>query len=195
MNLLTINELDNVSVCLDGSQEIPAGHKIARNDIAKGEFVIKYGQIIGRATQDIRAGEWVHAHNLHSHLDENPTYRYQFHAKEVRPQKLKFWGYPRVGRNAGIRNEIYIIPSVGCVNNVCQRLAADAQKLIKGTLDGVYALTHPFGCSQLGQDHENIKKLLCAVSQNPNASFQLGDDKAVKVYAYCNIHGLWMTEL
>jgi len=173
MNLLTINELDNVSVCLDGCEQIPAGHKIARRDIAKGDFVVKYGQIIGRATQDIREGEWVHTHNLHSHLDENPIYHYEFHANEMSPQRITFQGYPRADRNAGIRNEIYIIPTVGCVNNVCQRLAADAQKLIKGTLDGIYALTHPFGCSQLGQDHENIKKLLCAISQNPNASFVL----------------------
>lgn len=173
MNLLTINERDNVSVCLDGTKEIPAGHKIAREDISKGDYVIKYGQVIGRATQNIKAGEWVHTHNLHSHLDENPTYTYTFHTNEVQPEKRTFMGYPRAGRNAGIRNEIYIIPSVGCVNNVCQRLAADAQKLIKGSLDGVYALTHPFGCSQLGQDHENIKKLLCAVAQNPNASYVL----------------------
>jgi len=173
MNLLTIHESDNVSICLDGTQDIPAGHKIARQNIAKGDYVIKYGQVIGRATQDIREGEWVHTHNLHSHLDENPTYSYNFHANEVKPEKQTFLGYPRAGRRAGIRNEIYIIPTVGCVNNVCQRLAADAQKLIRGSLDGIYALTHPFGCSQLGQDHENIKKLLCAVSQNPNASFVL----------------------
>lgn len=173
-NTLTIiNEKDNVGVCLAGNDTIPAGHKQALRDIAQGEFVIKYGQIIGRATQDIKAGEWVHTHNVRSHLDENVEYSYNFCAKTYPDTKQTFRGFARKGRRAGVRNEIYIIPSVGCVNNVCLRLAKAAQRYVTGSLDGIFALTHPFGCSQLGQDQENIKHLLSSIALNPNATFVL----------------------
>ncbi len=170
---IIINQADNVGVCLKENGEIPAGHKYALKDIDKGEFVIKYGEIIGRATQDIKAGEWVHSHNVKSHLDESVDYSYNFSAKEPIKSKSTFMGYKRTRGRAGIRNEIYIIPTVGCVNNVCMLLEKQAQKLVSGSIDGIFALTHQFGCSQLGQDNENIKKLLCAVALNPNASFVL----------------------
>ena len=173
MKSVIINEKDNVGVCLDGSEQIPAGHKYALCDIPKGEYVIKYGEIIGRATADISVGEWVHTHNVKSHLDENVAYRYEFNANIPAKSTATFLGYKREKGRAGIRNEIYIIPTVGCVNNACMRMANEAQKYITGSIDGVYALTHQFGCSQLGEDNENIKKLLCAVALNPNASFVL----------------------
>ena len=173
MNSVIINEKDNVGVCLDGNEKIPAGHKYALCDIPKGEYVIKYGEIIGRATQDIAKGEWVHTHNVKSHLDENVASRYEFNAFKPAKSTATFLGYKREKGRAGIRNEIYIIPTVGCVNNACMRMASEAQKYITGSIDGVYALTHQFGCSQLGEDNENIKKLLCAVALNPNASFVL----------------------
>ena len=173
MKSVIINEKDNVGVCLDGSEQIPAGHKYALCDIQKGEYVIKYGEIIGRSTADIKAGEWVHTHNVKSHLDENVAYRYEFNANIPAKSTATFLGYKREKGRAGIRNEIYIIPTVGCVNNACMRMANEAQKYITGSIDGVYALTHQFGCSQLGEDNENIKKLLCSVALNPNASFVL----------------------
>ncbi len=173
MKNVIINEKDNVGVCLDGTEKIPAGHKYALCDIEKGEYVIKYGEIIGRATEKIQKGEWVHTHNVKSHLDENVAYRYAFNAEKHVTGKATFKGFKRAWGRAGIRNEIYIIPTVGCVNNVCMRLAKEAQSLIKGSIDGVYALTHQFGCSQLGEDNENIKKLLCSVALNPNASYVL----------------------
>lgn len=173
MKSVIINEKDNVGVCLDGNKSIPAGHKYALFSIAKGEYVIKYGEIIGRATQDIAQGEWVHTHNVKSHLDENVAYRYEFNANIPAKSTATFLGYKREKGRAGIRNEIYIIPTVGCVNNACMRMASEAQKYITGSIDGVYALTHQFGCSQLGEDNENIKKLLCSVALNPNASFVL----------------------
>lgn len=173
MKTVIINERDNVGVCLDGNERIPAGHKYALCDIPKGEYVIKYGEIIGRATQDIAKGEWVHTHNVKSHLDENVAYRYEFNANIPTKSKYSFQGFKRKHGRAGIRNEIYIIPTVGCVNNACMRMANEAQKYITGSIDGVYALTHQFGCSQLGEDNENIKKLLCSVALNPNASFVL----------------------
>ena len=169
-----IDEKDNVGVYLCEKNGIPAGHKFALKDIKKGEFVIKYGEIIGRAMQDIKRGEWVHSHNLKSHLDENFEYTYtpSFPPTEIK-QGAFFKGYRRAYGRAGIRNEIYIIPTVGCVNDVCRRLEKLAQKFVKGSIDGIFALTHQFGCSQLGDDNENIKKLLCSVALNPNASFVL----------------------
>ena len=173
MRNVIINEKDNVGVALDGMENIPAGHKYALRDIATGEYVVKYGEIIGRATAEIKKGEWVHTHNVKSHLDENVAYRYEFNAEKFPKTKATFKGFKREKGRAGIRNEIYIIPTVGCVNNVCMRLAKEAQKLVTGSIDGIYALTHQFGCSQLGEDNENIKKLLCAIALNPNASFVL----------------------
>jgi len=173
-NTLTIiNEKDNVGVCLGGNDAIPAGHKQALRDIAEGDFVITYGQIIGRATQNIKAGEWVHTHNVRSHLDEDVAYSYNFCAQTFPATKQTFRGFVRKDRRAGVRNEIYIIPSVGCVNNVCLRLAKAAQEYVSGSLDGIFALTHPFGCSQLGADHENLRRLLASIALNPNATYVL----------------------
>ena len=173
MKNVIINEKDNVGISLDGNEKTPAGHKYALKEIAQGEYVIKYGEIIGRATQNIAQGEWVHTHNVKSHLDENVAYRYEFNAQNAEKAHATFRGFKREYGRAGIRNEIYIIPTVGCVNNVCMRLAKDAQKFVEGSIDGIFALTHQFGCSQLGDDNENIKKLLCAIALNPNASFVL----------------------
>lgn len=173
MGTVIINEKDNVGVCLTAREGIPAGHKYALTDIKAGETVIKYGEIIGRATTDIKAGEWVHTHNLRSHLDESVEYTYDYRAEKRAPLSATFRGFRRAHGRAGIRNEIYIIPTVGCVNGVCARLAKDAQKLIRGSIDGIFALPHQFGCSQLGEDNENIKRLLGAIALNPNASFVL----------------------
>lgn len=173
MKNLIINEKDNVGVCLETTDSIPSGHKFALTDIKKGECVIKYGQIIGRATCDIDKGEWVHSHNMKTHLDESVEYSYNFSANVIPKESKSFYGYKRKHGRAGIRNEIYIIPTVGCVNNVCIRLAKAAERYIKGSIDGIFALTHQFGCSQLGVDNENIKKLLCSIALNPNASFVL----------------------
>ena len=172
--LLVINPRDNVGVTLTARGEIPAGHKIALCDIGKGEAVIKYGAVIGRATAPIRAGEWVHTHNLRTHLDEAQTYTYEPKPTEQAPaQHGTFQGFRRSDGRVGIRNEIYIIPTVGCVNGICQRLERVSQKLIRKSLDGIYALTHPWGCSQLGQDAANLRELLSSIARNPNAAFVL----------------------
>ncbi len=169
-----INPKDNVGISLKGNGDIPAGHKFALKDIAKGDYVVKYGEIIGRASKDIAKGEWVHTHNVKSHLDEKVEgYSYDFSANELSGEAATFYGYKRKCGRAGIRNEIYIIPTVGCVNNVCIRLEKLAQKYVCGSIDGIFALTHQFGCSQLGEDNANIKKLLCSIALNPNATFVL----------------------
>lgn len=168
-----INEKDNVGVSLTGFGEIPAGHKFALKDIKKGEYVIKYGEIIGKATADIQKDEWVHTHNVKSHLDEKFEYVYKPVLPNIEQKNASFMGYKRKNGRAGIRNDIYIIPTVGCVNNVCKKLESLSQKYVSGSIDGIFALTHQFGCSQLGQDNENIKKVLCCIALNPNASFVL----------------------
>ncbi len=173
MKEVIISEKDNVGVNLVGDGKIPAGHKFALKNIKKGEYIVKYGEIIGRATQDVVKGEWVHTHNVQSHLDEKAHYVYEPSFPKIEKASATFQGYKRKNGRAGIRNEIYIIPTVGCVNNVCRRLEKLSQKFISGSIDGIFALTHQFGCSQLGQDNENIKKLLCSVALNPNASFVL----------------------
>lgn len=173
MKSVIIDSKDNVAVMLENGKDIPIGHKFALRDIDIGEDVIKYGHSIGRATAKISKGEWVHTHNLHSNLDKEKEYDYSYNEILLDTQKKTFKGFKREKGRAGIRNEIYIIPTVGCVNNVCVRLASDAQKLIKGSVDGIFALTHQFGCSQLGKDSQNIKELLCGVALNPNASFVL----------------------
>ena len=173
MSPLKIHEKDNVAVQLEQTETIPAGHKAALEPIKQGEFVIKYGEIIGRATRDIQPGEWVHTHNLRSHLDENAEYHYHYQDCSLPPEEGWFLGYPRSWGRAGIRNEIYILPTVGCVNSVCKQLERQAQELVTGSIDGIFTLPHQFGCSQLGSDGENIKKLLCGAACNPNATFVL----------------------
>ena len=172
-NKVIINEKDNVGVSLNGNEKIPAGHKFARRDIKSGEYIIKYGEIIGRATAEIKKGEWVHTHNVKTHLDETAEYSYTPSYPRICQKKGTFNGFKRKNGRAGIRNDIYILPTVGCVNNVCKRIESLSQRYIKGSIDGIYALTHQFGCSQLGGDNENIKKLLSGIALNPNASFVL----------------------
>ena len=173
MKLKQLDERDNVAVCLSEGASVPVGHKVALSDIKKGDFVYKYGAVIGRAPADIQKGEHVHSHNLRSHLDEDESYVYSPDFTPLTVSESTFLGYKRDGRRAGIRNEIYIIPTVGCVNAVANALAKEASTLVHGSIDGVYALTHPFGCSQLGEDGENITKLLSAIATNPNATYTL----------------------
>lgn len=151
-------------------QDIPQGHKVALADIPKGNHVVKYGVPIGHGTEDIQVGQWVHTHNMKTNLKGEVEYTYEphFHDLESMPAQT-FRGYLRDDGRAGIRNEIWLIPTVGCVNDIAKRLAADNQDLVKGNIDGVHAFTHPFGCSQTGADHAQTRKLLAALTRHPNA--------------------------
>lgn len=183
MNMLfKINERDNCAVALSelkkGSNadgvtlldDIPFGHKIALSDIKQGERVIKYGNPIGFAVCDISAGAHIHSHNLKTLLNENAEYSFSSD-NEYSPEisDLTFMGYERDNGEVGIRNDLWIIPTVGCVNNLCRRLEAEAQKLIDERITSVKALTHPYGCSQMGEDCENTQKALAALANHPNA--------------------------
>ena len=151
-------------------EDIPMGHKAALREIKKGESVIKYGFPIGEAAEDIPAGAHVHTHNLHTLLSGEKEYSWHpaFPRQEPRPAKT-FPGYRRKVGRPGIRNELWIIPTVGCVNDVAKALARDAQRLAGGSVEGVYAFTHPYGCSQLGDDQDNTRKVLAALATHPNA--------------------------
>jgi altronate hydrolase len=151
--------------------DIPAGHKIALTDIPGGGEVIKYGFPIGRASQAIKAGEHVHSHNLSTGLSGELEYEY-------RPKKCiasapasgTFDGYLREDGNAGTRNEIWILPTVGCVNGIAQNIAKAANEKFSGLCGGVFAFTHPYGCSQLGDDLGYTQKVLAGLAYNPNAA-------------------------
>lgn len=153
---MLINKLDNVEVNLED------GHKYARRAITKGENVIKYGNPIGHATCDIAAGEHVHTHNVKTNLSDTLTYTYEPEGLDfpVTGSDRTFLGYRRADGKVGIRNDIWIVGTVGCVNKIAERLAA---------LTGALAFPHPFGCSQLGEDQGITQKILGGMVHHPNA--------------------------
>lgn len=138
------------------------GHKYAVRAIVPGEKVIKYGFPIGTAVAPIRPGELVHSHNLKTALTERKDYCYQpkFLPLENGGGKDVFFGYRRPDGRAGIRNDVWILPTVGCVGQLALRLAAET---------GALAFPHPYGCSQLGEDLETTRTILCALARHPNA--------------------------
>ena len=164
---IKLHELDNVGVLITPREGIPAGHKIALRPIAKGEKVIKYGCPIGTAQSDIKEGEWIHSHNLKTALSGEKEYTYDPQPiHQSAPFEGSFMGYEREDGKVGIRNEIWILPLVGCVNHTAQRIAAEGSKLGPAP---VYTFPHPYGCSQLGDDHARTRELLCALVRHPNA--------------------------
>ncbi len=180
---LIINESDNVAVALADikagevhenvtlAEDIAKGHKFAITFIEEGEQIIKYGNPIARATQNISAGEHVHTHNARTNLSENLEYSYNKVSTElnpVTPRTVKV--YRRANGEVGIRNELWIIPTVGCVNGQA-KLILETFRNRYGTngFDGVFAYTHPYGCSQLGDDHERTKLILQKMVRHPNA--------------------------
>ncbi|MEM1484335.1 altronate dehydratase family protein [Oscillospiraceae bacterium PP1C4] len=185
-SMIQINPADNVAVALhpiakgeslsiggitvSAVQEIPQGHKMALKEILAGADVIKYGYPIGHAVSDIHTGEWVHVHNLKTNLSEETEYTYapvDTAMEQVEPET--FMGFLRADGRAAVRNELWILPTVGCVNSVVQRLTALNQHLVAGSVEGLYAFPHPYGCSQMGDDHITTRRLLAALARHPNA--------------------------
>ena len=151
-------------------EDLPMGHKVALADIRKGEAVIKYGFPIGEATEDIPEGAHIHTHNLHTLLSGEKEYTWAPSNPERRKTETRYFqGYRRKKGRPGIRNELWIIPTVGCVNDVAKALAREAQKLAGGAVEGVYAFPHPYGCSQLEEDQDNTRKVLADLATHPNA--------------------------
>ncbi len=183
MKFIKIHNDDNVAVALtelvSGEEaagvtlleNIGRGHKFAIAPIAEGAKIVKYGMPIGTAKCDIKPGEFVHTHNLRTALDGLLEYSYepQF-APEPAPVEGTFMGFRRSDGRVGIRNNLWIIPTVGCVNKLAENLAnAINRTLPAGSVTRALALTHPYGCSQLGSDHEMTRHILANLARHPNA--------------------------
>lgn len=151
-------------------EDIAQGHKFALQDIEKDQPIIKYGYPIGIAKKDIQQGSWIHTHNMKTGLNDLLTYSYHRNVHELEPsEKRTFMGYRRKNGKVGVRNEIWIIPTVGCMNNVATSIERQAQKYITKNVDAICAFTHPYGCSQMGDDQENTRQILADLIQHPNA--------------------------
>jgi altronate hydrolase len=152
--------------------EVPKGHKIALRSKAVGEPVLKYGFPIGQAIEPISPGDHVHTHNLATLLggpeayDYRPADQSRFRAA---PSAQTFMGYLRKDGRVGTRNEIWILTTVGCVTRTAERLAKIGAERFAGRVDGVLALTHPFGCSQLGDDLAHTRRIIASLAAHPNA--------------------------
>ena len=191
MDVIRINERDPVAVApvglhkgqevtVNGTKllvldDIPPCHKLAVQPIAKGSQVFKYGCPFGVATQDIQAGQWVHTHNVRTELEGVLTYHYEPQlagAKAGEEKQATFQGYLRKDGQAGIRNYIFIIPTVQCANTSAQKIAAEANALypVSANFDGFVVLPHAYGCCQTGDDLLNLQKTLAGLAHNPNAA-------------------------
>lgn len=181
-DFIHINPKDNVAVALrpiqkgtvfagiTANSDIPQGHKMALQSMEENDQVMKYGFSIGHATASIVPGDWVHTHNMRTNLSGEVEYTYNPNIQHPAPQAPgSFMGYRRLDGKVGIRNEIWIIPTVGCVNDVAKAMVKENQDLVSGSIDGLYTFTHPFGCSQTGEDHAQTRKLLAALTRHPNA--------------------------
>ncbi|MDR0411103.1 MAG: altronate dehydratase family protein [Treponema sp.] len=187
MKIIRINSTDTVAVALESLakgesvvvegktlvclEDIPRGHKVALKNINKGEKVVKYGCVIGAAVQDILTGAHVHTHNLKTLLTETPVYHWtQPPVPAPYTSAPDIQAFRRKDGRIGVRNEIWIVPTVGCVNRTAQKLAdwADAE-FAERNVDGVFAWTHPYGCSQMGDDHETTRTALADLVKHPNA--------------------------
>ena len=171
-DVIKINQEDNVAVALrpiakgetleiggisvTTLEEIPQGHKVALAPVEEDGEVVKYGFRIGFAKEAIAKGQWVHVHNLKTALGDLLTYEYEpTNPSVAEGGPATFQGFRRTDGKAGVRNEIWIIPTVGCVNSIARALEKEAQKLVGGSLEEVVAFPHPYGCSQMGDDQEH----------------------------------------
>lgn len=185
---LKINPVDNVAVAIsplsageeitvDGlrialNEDVPAGHKFALKDFAEGEDIIKYGYPIGHALTTKKQGDWINETNIKTNLAGLLDYTYNpiNVSLDIPKKDLTFKGYRRKNGDVGIRNEIWVIPTVGCVNGIINKLAEGLRRETGNEgIDDIVAYTHNYGCSQLGDDHENTKKILRDMVLHPNA--------------------------
>lgn len=188
--MLRIHESDNVAVALrdlkagekvqiEGQyiqllNDVPRGHKAAIQKIERQENVVKYGFPIGHTTTPVKAGEWVHTHNTKTNLQGEEQYEYRpapAAGYSYPLSSLTFQGYLRPDGRAGIRNELWIVPTVGCVNGVAERIMSRFIKEVGdiAPFDNTLVLKHPYGCSQLGDDHAHTRVMLQNAVKHPNA--------------------------
>lgn len=186
--LIRINQSDSVAVALrplksgesvpvsgagfslEIHEDIPMGHKVSLRDISSGEAVIKYGFPIGEATEEIRKGYHIHTDNMRTLLSGAKDYTYSPTNPKVESLPERFFqGYMRKDGRVGVRNELWIIPTVGCVNDIAESLERKAKCLLGEHVENVRAFVHPYGCSQMGQDQENTRTVLANFVTHPNA--------------------------
>lgn len=162
-------EVDSKAVKL--LDEVPAGHKLALRPLATGEAVVKYGYPVGRMDEAADAGAWIHGHNLSTGLEGLTEYRYEPSPPPAAAggEPPTFLGYRRRDESVGTRNEVWLVNTVGCVNAAAERIARMAEERFRGRIDGVHAFSHPYGCSQLGDDLVNTQKVLGGLIRHPNA--------------------------
>ena len=164
----TVVSLEDQQITL--LEDIPQGHKFALTDIPAGSRIFKYGNPIGVAREDIKCGSWVHTHNLKTGLGDLLTYTYEKEEAVIPPTEERFFdGFRRANGKVGVRNEIWIIPTVGCVNNVATAIERKAQGMKKGSVEEIAAFPHPYGCSQMGDDQEHTRQILADLINHPNA--------------------------
>ena len=165
----TVIKLDDTTLTL--TEDIMQGHKFSLKNLKPGDSIIKYGNPIGHATAEIPAGSWIHTHNLKTGLGDLLTYTYNKNVSDLPHKEPKFFqGYRRKDGRVGVRNEIWIIPTVGCVNNVVTAIERNSQKYITAQIDSICAFPHPYGCSQMGDDQNNTRQILADLINHPNAA-------------------------
>ena len=153
------------------SEDIKKGHKIALSDIKSDSVVTKYGSIIGYAKCDVKSGEWVHTHNMRTGLNEKSEYSYNYKSFPISKRAPEtFLGFKRNDGKVAVRNEIWIIPTVGCVNSIVREIERESQAFKTDNIDGIYSYNHPYGCSQLGDDMNMTLKYLSGLINHPNAA-------------------------
>jgi altronate hydrolase len=185
---IKINPADNVAVALQPlsagdrieingdviviQTDVPAGHKFLLTDLHQDENVVKYGYPIGHLRADQKKGELVDHHHIQTNLSGLLDYTYNpvQTQLDIPDQHLTFRGYRRANGDVGIRNELWIIPTVGCVNGIAERLAKQLREETGcKDIDSIYTWHHNYGCSQLSGDHENTRKVLRDIVLHPNA--------------------------
>ncbi|MGN0250289.1 MAG: UxaA family hydrolase [Oliverpabstia sp.] len=151
-------------------EDIPQGHKFALYPLAINEPVIKYGSPIGLAKEAVKPGAWIHTHNMKTGLGDLLTYEYHPQISPLSPKEERYFqGYRRPDGKVGVRNELWIIPTVGCVNNIATAIERKAQVFKTGSIEAVAAFPHPYGCSQMGDDQEHTRQILADLINHPNA--------------------------
>ena len=186
MRYIKINPADNVAVALQDLRkgetvegvvlktDVPRGHKITLRALKAGEDVIKYGYPIGHLTADVPEGSLVDHGCIKTNLEGLLEYRYRPALEEIPAATVRrtFMGFRRADGRVGIRNQIWVIPTVGCVNGICEQIASRFRQEVagrEGSVDAIVAFPHNYGCSQLGEDHENTRKILADMVHHPNA--------------------------
>ena len=151
--------------------DVKQGHKIATHDMKAGHSLLKYGVSIGVLSEDVKQGQWIHSHNLATGLGaESDPYLYEPKSYPLPAASSKTWkGYLRFDGSAGIRNDLYLVPLVGCVNLVAEGIKRRFLSAHPDMDGSVHVLAHPYGCSQLGDDAETTRNLLAGLAKNPNA--------------------------